>query len=149
MSGTEVRWSLFCPDERPLGTAAGEAWLEKAAGSGYGPWKMCTQSLELQVCIKPVRGCGAIRKDPVLFQLMWWGMNGEEAAGGLFFLVATKKQEIWEKQWDPVHVGEKKAEVWVKPSVKVCWVSHCLMYHKFNVLFDKTKLPETLAGTRL
>lgn len=46
--------------------------------------------------------------------------NGWGGGEGLFFLVATKKEEvIGGKQWDLVGVGEKKAEDWAKPSVKL------------------------------
>lgn len=69
--------------------------------------------------------------------------NGWGGGEGLFFLVATKKEEvIGGKQWDLVGVGEKKAEDWAKPSVKLHWVSLWLTSHWFNVLFDKAKLPE-------
>jgi len=46
-----------------------------------------------------------------------------ERGGGcrdLVFPLATNKQEVMGgKQWDLVHVGEKKAEGWVKPLVKL------------------------------
>lgn len=81
--------------------------------------KMCVWSLEFWDCIKAVQRCGTVRKRSSAFSddVMENGWGGGE---GLFFLVATKKQEvIGGKQWDLVGVGEKKAEDWAKPSVKL------------------------------
>lgn len=67
--------------------------------------------------------------------------NGWGGGEDLFFLVASKKQEvIGGKQWGLVGVGEKKAEDWAQP-VKLHWASLWLTSHWFRFCLIKQNFP--------